>query len=65
MFAPYPGGETLTADLSPFANLGVLARALAHVEVSYVEPVDTARLVQGAIRGMLASLDPHTTYQAR
>lgn len=47
---------------SPFANLGIFARALAHVEVSYVEPVDTERLVHGAIRGMLASLDPHTTY---
>ncbi|MCB9661585.1 MAG: S41 family peptidase [Sandaracinaceae bacterium] len=47
---------------SPFENLGVLARALAHVEVSYVEPVDSAVLVQGAVRGMLASLDPHTTY---
>ena len=47
---------------SPFANLGIFARALAHVEVSYVEPVDTERLVHGAIRGMLGSLDPHTTY---
>ena len=54
---PEPGDEP-----SPFANLGVFARALAHVEVSYVEPVDSARLVQGAIRGMLNSLDPHTTY---
>lgn len=61
-FAHATGGDDESGDLSPFANLGVLARALAHVEVSYVEPVDSARLVQGAIRGMLASLDPHTTY---
>lgn len=58
--ADRPAGDPEQA--SPFANLGIFARALAHVEVSYVEPVDTERLVHGAIRGMLGSLDPHTTY---
>lgn len=47
---------------SPFANLTVFARALSHVEASYVEPVDQGSLVRGAIRGMLSALDPHSTY---
>ncbi|MFW6051390.1 MAG: S41 family peptidase [Myxococcota bacterium] len=47
---------------SPFRNLGVFARALAHVELSYVEEVDQDELIHGAIRGMLATLDPHSTF---
>lgn len=47
---------------SPFRNLGVLARALAHLEAGYVDEVDQDLLVQGAVRGMASALDPHTTY---
>lgn len=49
-------------DGSPFRNLAVFARALAHVEMSYVEPVDQDELVYGAIRGMMRTLDPHTSF---
>ncbi|MCB9618454.1 MAG: S41 family peptidase [Sandaracinus sp.] len=47
---------------SPFRNLGVFARALSHLEAGYVDEVDQDALIQGAIRGMAASLDPHTVY---
>jgi carboxyl-terminal processing protease len=47
---------------SPFRNLGVFARALAHVEASYVEEVDQDELIHGAIRGMVATLDPHSAF---
>lgn len=47
---------------SPFRNLGIFARALAHLEAGYVDEVDQDALIQGAIRGMAASLDPHTMY---
>lgn len=47
---------------SPFRNLGVLARALAHLEAGYVDEVDQDELIRGAIRGMAGALDPHTTY---
>jgi len=43
-------------DLSLFTNVLDLVRK------SYVEPVDEHKLVQGAIRGMLAELDPHSSY---
>ena len=47
---------------SPFRNLGIFTRALAHIEASYVEPVDQDALIRGAIRGMVATLDPHSAY---
>jgi carboxyl-terminal processing protease len=37
-------------------------RALSLVEHEYVDPVDRARLAEGAIRGMVAELDPHSEY---
>ncbi|NOY91344.1 MAG: S41 family peptidase [Deltaproteobacteria bacterium] len=49
-------------DASPYPNLGVFARALVHVETSYVEEVDQDALVYGAIRGMVATLDPHSAF---
>jgi carboxyl-terminal processing protease len=35
---------------------------LAIVKKNYVEPVDTKKLIYGAINGMLASLDPHSSF---
>src|ERR1700686_4864326 len=43
-------------DLETFANV------LAIVQKNYVEPVSTKRLIDGAITGMLSSLDPHSAY---
>ncbi len=51
-----------TADSSPYAMLQQMARVLVLIENDYVEPVDRARLVQGAIKGMVAELDPHSDY---
>jgi carboxyl-terminal processing protease len=39
-----------------------LARALAHIENTYVDEVDQDALVHGAIRGMVQTLDPHSSY---
>lgn len=43
-------------ELQNFANV------LAIVQKNYVEPVSTKRLINGAITGMLSSLDPHSAY---
>ncbi len=48
-----PGGYQ---SLETFANI------LAIVQRNYVKEVDTEKLVTGAIKGMLASLDPHSGY---
>ncbi len=47
---------------SPYRRLGVLSQVMAHIENSYVDPVNEDRLVDGAIRGMVSSLDPHSSY---
>ncbi|MFW2388725.1 MAG: S41 family peptidase [Polyangiales bacterium] len=50
------------ARRSPFEPLSIFARALAYIEVSYVEPIDQETLVYGAIRGLADSLDPHSVF---
>jgi carboxyl-terminal processing protease len=35
---------------------------MAHIENSYVDQVDEDRLIDGAIRGMVGTLDPHSAY---
>ena len=47
---------------SPHALLRQLARVLVLVENEYVEPVERARLLDGAIAGMVTELDPHSSY---
>ncbi len=47
---------------SPYRNLGILARVLAHIEMSWVEQADQDALVYGAIRGMVGTLDPHSSF---
>lgn len=49
-------------DASPFANLSIFARALSQIEASHVEPPDQDRLIYGAIRGMVETLDPHSSF---
>jgi carboxyl-terminal processing protease len=39
-----------------------LGRVLVTVENEYVEPVDRGKMVKGAIEGMVAGLDPHSSY---
>jgi carboxyl-terminal processing protease len=47
---------------SPYDVLRQLARVLVLVENEYVEPVERSRLAEGAIKGLVAELDPHSAY---
>jgi carboxyl-terminal processing protease len=49
-------------DGGPYAVLDQLARVLVLIENEYVDPVDRDRLLSGAIKGMVAELDPHSAY---
>lgn len=51
-----------TERQNPYALFDQLARVLAFVENEYVDPVDQQRLVEGAIEGVVAKLDPHSAY---
>ena len=45
-----------------YQDLQLFAKVLNYIQQYYVEPVDTHKLVYGAIKGMLAELDPHTNF---
>src|SRR5689334_6799837 len=42
--------------------LRMFKEVVAITKQSYVDPVDNKKLMTGAINGMLAALDPHSTY---
>jgi carboxyl-terminal processing protease len=50
------------APESPYDLVRQLARVLVLVENEYVDPIDRSRLLEGAIKGMVAELDPHSAY---
>jgi carboxyl-terminal processing protease len=49
-----------TEDRAPYDR--TFAAALAAIEANYAEPVESDRLVYGAINGMLQTLDPHSAF---
>ena len=51
----------LGADI-PWEDAHTLAAVLERVKHDYVNPVDDHQLLQAAIRGMVASLDPYSAY---
>lgn len=51
-----------TQAQSPYAPFEQLARVLVYVETQYVEPAQRSKIIEGAIKGMVAELDPHSAY---
>ncbi len=45
-----------------FEYLELFTKILWYVQNNYVEEVDSKKLIEGAIKGMLSELDPHTIY---
>src|SRR5438093_12552725 len=56
------GAAALPKKFSPYHKLNIFTRVLSYVENNYVENVDQDELIYGAIRGMLETLDPHTSF---
>jgi carboxyl-terminal processing protease len=48
--------------VSSASQFALFQQAMARVRASYVRPVADSELIEGAIQGMLAGLDPHSTY---
>jgi carboxyl-terminal processing protease len=48
-----------------YKNLELLTEVLRQVEKNYVEPQDNRKLIQGAIKGMVQSLDPHSSFLSK
>ncbi|HYG28840.1 MAG TPA: S41 family peptidase [Allosphingosinicella sp.] len=49
-------------DVNTYRELDQFMNVFERVRAEYVEQVDDERLIKGAIDGMLASLDPHSSY---
>jgi carboxyl-terminal processing protease len=45
-----------------YNKLKVFSEVLSLIESNYVEPVENNSMIEGAIKGMVKSLDPHTSY---
>lgn len=45
-----------------YDNLKVFAEVLSLIETSYVEDIKSEDLINGAVKGMLKTLDPHSSY---
>jgi len=60
--APAAKPQAASDDTLPWQDAQVLAEVLERVHEDYVDPVDDHQLMQNAIRGMVAGLDPHSAY---
>jgi len=47
---------------NPYQAVGQLGRVLVQIENHYVDPVERGKIVEGAIKGMVDNLDPHSSY---
>ncbi|MFN2353890.1 MAG: S41 family peptidase [Desulfopila sp.] len=45
-----------------YKNLEIFSNVLSIIQENYVEEIDTDKAMEGAINGLLRSLDPHSTY---
>lgn len=72
MIAAAFAGGALTASLghatsearSPHAPLSQMARVLVFMENNYVDPISREAVLDGAIKGMVSGLDPHSAYMS-
>jgi len=55
-------GQAAVNDQKDYQLLELFTDVLSIIRKSYVEETDTTELIYGAIRGMLATLDPHSSF---
>src|SRR5262245_43176270 len=56
------GRNVLATDEQVPEHYKTFTAALSAIESNYVDKIDSDRLVYGAIRGMLSTLDPHSSF---
>lgn len=59
---PVTTGAMANVETSSYRELDAFMDVYARVKADYVEQVDDKTLIKGAIDGMLASLDPHSSF---
>ncbi len=58
----YNNGSVSALDKSVYKDIKTFNEVFDMVKKNYVEEVDSTTLIQGAINGMIRSLDPHSSY---
>jgi carboxyl-terminal processing protease len=61
-FVPVATSSLAAADTANYQELETFMSVYERVKAQYVDRVDDHTLIKGAIDGMLASLDPHSSY---
>jgi carboxyl-terminal processing protease len=61
-FIPATTASLAQVDVSAYREIDQFMSVLERVKAEYVDQVDDATLIRGAIDGMLNSLDPHSSY---
>ncbi len=56
------GQQMVQAKPDTYEDLKAFTQAMELIKRNYVEVPDTKELIQGAIRGMVSNLDPHSSY---
>ena len=59
---PLTSATLAAADADTYKELETFMGVFERVRANYVDKVDDHKLIKGAIDGMLASLDPHSSY---
>lgn len=54
--------EAVNPEKSRFEKLELFNKVLHLIETQYYRDVDTEKLIDGALKGMLGTLDPHSTF---
>jgi carboxyl-terminal processing protease len=65
LIGPYGDRQVSAIDRGTYKSLRTFNEILDMVGKNYVEPVSSDKLIEGAINGMIKSLDPHSTYMTQ
>ena len=61
----YSVDNRVMAQGDTFDELKVFTEVLSHIQNKYVEEVDVDQLMEGAVRGMIDTLDPHSNFMKK
>jgi carboxyl-terminal processing protease len=64
-FGSYSDSNLSAIDRSTYKSLKTFNEVLDMVQKNYVEPVSSDKLLQGAITGMMKTLDPHSSFMTK
>ncbi len=59
------GGDVKAGTEGVYKNIEIFIEVLRQIEKNYVESEDPQKLIYGAIKGMVQSLDPHSSFMTK